>query len=122
MATLTTTTKLVSTTVSSSESLNLTTTDDLSVTHPMSNLNRQSIATGSAQTIIASNSSFSYIYIKVDEGTNATDWVQIKLGGDALIRLNVGESFFLPIYSGVLVEGEAQGGACKVEFGYWTRS
>ena len=39
--------------------LNLTTTDDLSVTHPMSNLNRQSIATGSAQTFIASNSSFS---------------------------------------------------------------
>ena len=122
MATLTKTTRLVSTTISSTESLNLTTTDDLSVTHPMSNLNRKSIATGSAQTIIASNSAFSYIYIKVDEGTNATDWVQIKLGGHALIRLNVGESFFLPIYNGVLVEGESQGGACKVEYGYWTRA
>ena len=122
MATLSTTIKLVSTTVSSDESLNLTTTDSLSVGEPSANLSRMSVATGSAQTIIASNSAFSHIYIKNTEGTNATDFLQIKLGGAAVIKLMVGEAFFAPIYSSLAVEGEAYGGACKVEFGYWTRA
>ena len=122
MATLNATIKLVSSDVSSSESLNLTTTDALGVTHPMSNLNRKAIATGSAQEIIASSSAFSHVYVKNTEGTNATDFVQIKLGSAAVIKLMVGESFFAPIYSGLAVQGESYGGACKVEFGYWTRS
>ena len=122
MATLNATIKLVSSDVSSSESLNLTTTDALGVTHPMSNLNRKAIATGSAQEIIASSSAFSHVYVKNTEGTNATDFVQIKLGSAAVIKLMVGEAFFAPIYSGLAVQGESHGGACKVEFGYWTRS
>tara|TARA_R110002020_G_scaffold33491_1_gene101915 strand:- start:9483 stop:9851 length:369 start_codon:yes stop_codon:yes gene_type:complete len=122
MATLNATIKLVSSDVSADESLNLTTTDALSVGVPTSNLSKMSVATGSAQTIIASNSAFSHVYIKNTLGTSATDFVQIKLGSAAVIKLMVGEAFFAPIYSGLEVAGEAYGGACKVEFGYWTRA
>ena len=122
MATLNATIKLVSSDVSSDESLNLTTTDALSVGLPTSNLSKKSIATGSAQNIIASNSSFSHVYVKNTSGTNATDFIQIKLGTAAVIKLMVGEAFFLPLYSGLVVDGEAYGGACEVEFGYWTRA
>ena len=121
MATIDVTLKLTSSTVSSDESLNLTTRDSLEVTEPSANLSRMSVATGSAQTIIASNSAFSHVYVKNTTGTNTTDFVQIKLGSAAVIKLMVGESFFAPIYNGLEVAGEAYGGACKVEFGYWTR-
>lgn len=122
MATLNATIKLVSSDVSSDESLNLTTTDALSVGLPSANLSRMSVATGSAQEIIAANSAFSHVYVKNTEGTNATDFVQIKIGTAAVIKLMVGEAFFAPIYSSLAVAGESYGGACKVEFGYWTRA
>tara|TARA_R110000772_G_C12926086_1_gene399107 strand:+ start:107 stop:478 length:372 start_codon:yes stop_codon:yes gene_type:complete len=122
MATLNATIKLTSSDVSTDETLNLTTTDALTVGEPSANLSRVSVATGSSQTIIAANSAFTHVYIKNTSGANPTDFVQIKLGSAAVIKLMVGEAFFAPIYNSLIVAGEAYGGACKVEFGYWTRA
>tara|TARA_R100001082_G_scaffold914_2_gene758 strand:- start:733 stop:1095 length:363 start_codon:yes stop_codon:yes gene_type:complete len=119
MATLTAKLTLTSSDTGTS-ALDASTTSVLTVTLPSSNISRQSIATGSAQSIIASNSSFSYVYLKNVSGTGSDPWVQIKLGGDAKIKLRVGEFVFLPLYSSQVVEGEAQVGACTVEYGYWT--
>jgi len=101
--------------------LALSVSDSLTnVTQPVVGISRKSIATGSAQDLIASNSAFSYTYLKVDSGANATDWVQVKLGGVALLKMRVGEFAFFPLYSGVAITAEAQGGACVVEYAQWS--
>tara|TARA_R100001463_G_scaffold3139_1_gene12904 strand:- start:452 stop:814 length:363 start_codon:yes stop_codon:yes gene_type:complete len=119
MATLTAKLTLTSSDTGTS-ALDATTTSALTVTTPSADINRQSIATGSAQDIIATNSAFSYVYLKNVSGTGSDPWVQIKLGGDAKIKLRVGEFVFLPLYSSQVVAGEAQVGACVVEYGYWS--
>mgnify|MGYP003132505427 FL=1 len=118
MATLTTKLVLTSSDVLS-DSTSVTVNDTLTVTNP-TELSRKSIATGSAQAVIASNSAFSYVYLKVESGTNATDWVQVLLGGDAKLKIRVGEFAFLPLYNSQAITAEAQGGACIVEYGYWS--
>ena len=55
---------------STTDALNITSTDILTVTKPAVNTARTSIATGSAQALIPSNSKFSYVYIKVISGAN----------------------------------------------------
>jgi len=104
----------------STDVLSISNTDSLTVASPMINAARVSIATGSAQPLIGSISTFSYIYIKVISGTNASDWVQVKLDGHAQIKMRVGEFLFLPIYNAIPVTAEAQGGACIVEYGQWS--
>jgi hypothetical protein len=118
MATLTPTLTLTSTNAMS-DSLSISVTDSLTVTNPVE-LATKSIATGSAQAVIASNSAFSYVYLKVKSGTNTTDWVQVLLGGHAKLKMRVGEFAFLPLYNSQAITAEAQGGACIVEFGYWS--
>jgi hypothetical protein len=118
MATLTTTLTLASPDVSS-DPLNLTVTDSLAVTNPVE-LARKSIATGSAQSVIASNSAFSYVYIKVVSSTNDAAWLQVLLGGHAKLKMRVGEFTFLPLYSSQAITAEAQTAACVVEYGYWS--
>ena len=93
MATLITRLTLNSTTALS-DTTSVSVTDTLAVTNP-TELSRKSIATGSAQSVIASNSSFSYVYLKVISGVNATDWVQVLLGGDAKLKIRVGEFTFM---------------------------
>ena len=121
MATLTPTLTLTSSDTSS-DALSLTVTDSLTVTTPMLDSSRIAIATGSAQAVIASNSAFSYIYVKNQSGTNSTDYIQVLLGGDAKVRLDVGEFCWLPLYNAQAITAEAQVGACVVEYGYWSRS
>ena len=119
MPTLTPTLTLSSTTTST-DALSLSTTLDITVANPVVDVARVSIATGSAQAVIASNSAFSYVYLKVISGENSTDFVQIKLGGDAKLKMRVGEFAFLPIYNAQAVDAEAYGGACVLEYGYWS--
>jgi hypothetical protein len=118
MATLTTKLTLQSTNTLS-DATNVTTTDTLTVTNP-TELSRKSIATGSAQALIDSNSAYSYAYIKVISGANATDFLQVKLAGDALLKLRVGEFTWLPLYNAIAITAESYGGACVVEYGYWS--
>ena len=120
MATLTTKLTLSSSTTMS-DSLNITATDSLDVGNP-TELSRKSIATGSAQAVIASNSSFSYVYLQNISSSNAAAWVQVLLGGHAKMRLDVGEFAIFPLYSSQAITMEAQTAACVVEYGYWTKS
>ena len=119
MATLNTKLLLTSSDTSTN-ALDLQTIDALTVAQPMVAVARTSIATGSAQALIASNSSFSYVYISVISGANSSDWLQVLLGGDAKLKIRVGEFCWLPLYSTQAITAEAQGGACVVEYGYWT--
>jgi hypothetical protein len=119
MATLTPTFTLTSSDVSS-DVLSITTTDTLTVTGATTNISRKSIATGSAQAVLASNSSFSYVYLKVVSSTDAAAWVQVLLGGDSKMKIRVGEFAFIPLYSSQAITAEAQTAACVLEFGAWT--
>jgi len=118
MATLNATLTLTSSDVSS-DTLSIAVNDQLATTDP-AELARVSIATGSAQALIASNSAFSYVYIKVESGENTTDWVQVLLGGHAKFKVRVGEFLFIPLYNSQAITAEAQGGACTVEYGAWS--
>ena len=85
------------------------------------NLARKSVATGSASELIPTNSSTMYIYIKAVSGENATDFLQVKVGSHAVMRLNVGEFLFVPVYNGYAINTESYGGAIVTEYGYWTK-
>ena len=114
MATLTPTLTLTSSDVAS-DTLSITSTDSLDVT-ASTNISRKSIATGSAQAVLASNSSFSYVYMKVVSSSNSASWVQVLLGGDAKMKIRVGEFAFFPLYSSQAITAEAQTAACVVEY------
>jgi len=119
MGNLTTKLSLIGSNITS-DSLSITTTDVLTVTNPTVPIARLPIATGSAQTIIPTNAAFSYVYIKVVSGINPTDWVKIFFAGTAVSKLRIGEFLFLPLYTTTVVTGEATGGNCVVEYGYWS--
>ena len=121
MATLTTKLTLTSNNATN-DTLNLSSTDTLSVTEPTTGISRKSIATGSAQDVLATNSAFSYVYIKNASSSNAAAWLQVKLGGDAKIRLDVGEFAFIPLYSGQTVQAEAQTAACVIEYAQFSKA
>ena len=62
-------------------------------------------------------------FTKLEDFRNEFTDLQYSISGSAaVIKLMVGEAFFAPIYNSLVVAGEAYGGACKVEFGYWTRA
>lgn len=103
-----------------SDSLSITTTDILAVTNPTIPIARVPIATGSAQSVIPSNAKFSYVYMKVVSGTTSTDYVKISFDAASISKLRIGEFLFLPLYNAVAVTAEAFGGACVVEYGYWS--
>ena len=121
MATLTAKLTLTSSTTTS-DALNLTVTDVLTVGEPTVGMSRKSIATGSAQDVLATNGAFSYVYLKNSSSTNAAAWLQVKLGGDAKIRLDVGEFVFISLYSGQTVQAEAQTAACVIEYTQFTKA
>ena len=121
MATLNTKLVLTSTTTGTN-ALDLTTTDTLTVGQPSVDLSRISIATGSAQALVPSNSLFSYVYINVISGTGSNPWIQVLLGGDVKMKIMVGEFAWLPLYSTQAITAEAQVGAWVVEYGYWSRA
>ena len=99
-------------------------TDALGATHVIgaTNLSSKVVAVGAASELIATNSSTSYIYIKaVSEATDSSSFLQVKIGSNAVIRLDVGEFLFTPIYNGYAVNCESYNSAVTVEFGSWTK-
>jgi len=122
MATLTPTLTLASTDATSDTAFTFTVTDALTVGEPSIGLSRQSIATGSAQDVLASNSAFSYLFIKNASSSNAAAFIQVKLGGSAVIRLDVEEFAFVPMYSGLAVQAESYTAACVLEFAQFSKA
>jgi hypothetical protein len=103
-------------------SLIISVDDALTVTSPLTNLSSKVVATGAASELIATNSATSYIYIKaVSEAADSSSFLQVKIGSHAVIRLDVGEFLFTPIYNGYAVNCESYNSAVTVEFGSWTK-
>ena len=120
MATLTPTLTLVSTDTSS-DTLNFTVTDSLTVTAPSVNLSRLSIGTSSPTVIIANTvASHQFTFLKNTDGSNiitvSTD------AGAAYCTLNPGEFAFLPVKGTVGLEVQANGSACILEYAHFARS
>jgi len=99
--------------------LGVTVNDSLATTNP-TELSRKSIATGSAQDVVASNSAFSYVYLKVISSENNASFVQVKFGGNHILKLRVGEFAYMPIYNSLAIAAEAYTAACVLEYGYWS--
>ena len=83
---------ILTSTTTSSDALSISTSDTLTVTEPSINVARKSIATGSAQSILpALSGSFTYVYLKAISGTASTDYLQVKIGGNVVFKLRIGE-------------------------------
>ena len=120
MATLDTTIKLTSSTVSSDESLNLTTRDSLLVTEPSANLTTLSVSTEIATNILTtSNGAPTYVYVKNLDDTNFV--LLYTDAGVAWGRLSAGESAFFCVYDSQGLEVKANTAACLIEYSYWTK-
>ena len=116
MATLNPKLTLTGTAADFGAALSLSVADELTnVTEPVIGISQTSIATGSAQALIASNSKQSYTYIRVVSGANSSDFVQVKIDGDAILKMRIGEFAFLPLYASLAITAEAYGGTCVVE-------
>ena len=100
--------------------LDATTSSALTVTTPLVDIARTSIATGSAQALIASNSALSYAYIKNVSGTGSDPYVIVQIATVSTLKLRVGEFAFIPLQASKAIGAEAYVGACTVEYGYWS--
>lgn len=120
MATLKPTLSLVSTDVGA-DSVSFSISDSLTVNSASTNISRKNVATGSAQDVLASNSSFSYVFLHNVSSSDAAAFVQVKLGGTATMKLSVGEFAFVPMYSSIAITAEAFTAACVLEYGQWIR-
>ena len=129
MATLTPTLTLVSTDASSNE-INFSVTDTLTVTDPQIGLSKISATTTGGDTIIVPNlDSPRYVYLK-HTGLNSagsssgTDKVVVETAdGTQILELKIGEFAFFPFYAGTAGKLQLQTSAntVQVEYAYFTR-
>ena len=102
--------------------LDISTTCRIDVIADPKEFGRRLITTASSITLMATNASYSYLYIKVMSGTNKTDYITVTIGDLFNVKIRITEFLFLPLDSSDSVKVQATGGSCKVEYGYWSRS
>ena len=122
MATLSTKIVLTSTTTSSN-ALDLTVTDTLTVSEPMQDLARVDVLhTGSGTEILtaAASNPHTYFYAKNMDDTNYV--ICRTAGGTEWGRLAPEESMFMAVAAGVGMEFLAVTATCIVEYGYWSKT
>ena len=129
MATLTPTLTLVSTDVSSNE-LNFSVTDTLTVTDPQIGLSKIAVSTtGGDNIILASHSSIRYLFLR-HTGKDASDsdvstLLEVEIeNGKSFGELAAGEWMFVPVGQNggsVAVQLEAASGTIIAEYAYWTK-
>jgi hypothetical protein len=129
MATLIPTLTL-SSTDATTDLLNFSVTDTLSVTAPHIGLAKTSVSTTEANNIIqpATDGQTYYVYVRhtgVDaSGSDVTTTLNIELTGDVVIgKLAVGEFMFMPIGGHSLgVQLQASSGTIVAEYAYFTKA
>ena len=129
MATLIPTLTL-SSTDATTDLLNFSVTDTLSVTAPHIGLAKTSVSTTGANNIIqpATDGQTYYVYVRhtgVDaSGSDVTTTLNIELTGDVVIgKLAVGEFMFMPIGGHSLgVQLQASSGTIVAEYDYFTKA
>tara|TARA_Y100001937_G_scaffold114442_1_gene164176 strand:+ start:566 stop:958 length:393 start_codon:yes stop_codon:yes gene_type:complete len=129
MATLTPTLTLSSSDATSNE-VNFSVTDSLTVTDPQIGLSKVAATTTGGDTIILpSHSSNRYLYLKhtgfdaSDSATSQTLQVEIE-NNKSFAELAAGEFLFVPIgqnSGSVAVQLEATSGTIIAEYAYWTK-
>ena len=107
---------------SMTDPLDISTTHKVDVIADPKEFGRIEITTSATKTIMPTNSLYSYVYMKLQETTNTTDYITVSIGVTSDVRLRLGEFFFLPLIGSKEVKAIAVGGTCKVEYGYWSRS
>ena len=113
---------VLTSTDASSNALDLTYTDVLSVTNPQVNISRVSVATSGQYNVLttADNAAITYVYLNNVDTSNI---ITVKLDdGTSVMDLGPTEWAFLPVKGAVGLEATANTSACVLEFGYWTKS
>ena len=122
MATLTNKVVLTSTDTSSN-ALDLTVTDSLTVSEPIQDLARVDVLhTGSGTEILtaAASNPHTYFYAKNMDSTNYV--ICRTAGGTEWGRLAPGEFMFMAVAATVGIEFLAVTATCIVEYGYWSKT
>lgn len=121
MATLTAKLTLTSTNVTS-DTLNLSQTDTLTVTNPTQGLTRRSIASGDSETIVAASGTGSvHLYVKNTNTSGSGKLILANAAGAGLGVLNNEEYAFFPIDKAKGCNFEANTADIVVEYSYWTK-
>ena len=120
MATLSPTLTLVSTDATS-DALNFTVTDALSVTAPSVGLSRVTITTADNQELVdEAVSGVFYFYAK---NTDTTNFVILQTTASVqYARLSPGEFCFFPVNDSNGLEARADTASCVLEYAYWKKS
>ena len=118
MATLTSKLTLTSSN-SSSNTLNLTVSDVLTTTLPHQGLTRQTITTADDQEIVSTASGIYYVYIK---NLDATNFVILQTVASVQWgRISAGEFAFFAVNDSAGLELRADTASCNVEYAYWKK-
>ena len=114
--------KLVLTsTDASSDALDLTVTDALTVGAPQIGVSRTTITTADNQELVdESTSGVFYFYAK---NTDSTNFVILQTTASVqYARLSPGEFAFFPVNDGNGLEARADTASCVLEYAYWKKS
>ncbi len=89
----------------------------VSVTEPLLNMAKVSVATGSDTVILGTSNVQSYVYLR---NTDATNFVTIKNNADnTLAIIRPGEFALFPLAASAGLELTADTDACVCEYGHW---
>ena len=83
---------------------------------------RRTISTASTTTLMPTNSSYSYFYIKVLSGVSKTNYITLTIGSLFTTKVRINEFVFLPLDNTQIVKAQSILGKCKIEYGYWSRA
>ena len=83
---------------------------------------KRNLITGTATTLMPTNSSYSYFYIKVLSGVSKTNYVTLTIGALFTTKVRINEFVFLPLDNTQIVKAQSMVGKCKIEYGYWSRA
>lgn len=82
---------------------------------------KRTILTASTTTLMPTNSSYSYFYIKVLSGVSKTNYITLTIGSLFTTKVRINEFVFLPLDNTQIVKAQSVLGNCKIEYGYWSR-
>ena len=82
---------------------------------------KRTILTASTTTLMPTNSSYSYFYIKVLSGVAKTAYITLTIGSLFTTKVRINEFVFLPLDNTQIVKAQSVLANCKIEYGYWSR-
>ena len=104
---------------SSSDSLNLVSSDILTTTIPHQGLTREAITTADDQEIVSTASGIYYVYVKNLDSTNFV--ILQTVASVQWGRISAGEFAFFAVNDAAGLELRADTATCNVEYAYWKK-